>query len=126
MDLPLGLVGAFLQRLFSPATQDILVLEFSVGIADDGEDPGTHQQVFAQAVVGLDSVPAVFEEPACRKLGQVTAGVTLVNVQNVLDFVDGEFRLVQEHQNLETHLVGDGAEQIHRGGNRFAGHTSLI
>ena len=126
VNLSFSLVGAFLQGLFCTATQDVLVLEFAVSIADNGKDAGTHQQFFAQAVVGLDSVPTVFQEPAGRQLGEVAAGVALVNIENVLDFVDGKFRLVQEHQYLEAHLVGDGAEQIHGRSYRFAGHTPLI
>ena len=60
VDLPLGLVGAFLQYLVGTAAEYVLVGEFPVCIADYGKYSVAHQEFFAQAVVGLDTVAAVF------------------------------------------------------------------
>ena len=43
----------------------------------------------------------------------MAACVTLVNVQNILDFVDRKFGLVQQEQYLEAHFVGNGSKKFH-------------
>ena len=120
VDLALGLVGAVFEHLFCSALEDILVRQFFVGIANHRKHAGAQVKFFAQAVIGLDAVAAVLEQIAGRKLCQVAARVTLVNVKNILDFVDGEFRLVQKQQDFEAHFVGNGSEKVHAGYNRFA------
>ena len=120
MDLSLGLVGAFFERLCGAALENVLVLQFVVGFADNLQQAAAHVKFFAQAVISLDAVAAVFHEPALRKLCQVAACITLVDVQNVLDFVDCKFGLVQEEQNLEAHFVGNGSKKFHVRDNRFS------
>ena len=96
VDLTFGLVGAFFERLCGAALENILVLQFVVSFTDNLQQAAAHVELFAQAIIGLDAIAAVFHEPALRELCQVAAGVTLVDIQNVLDFVDGKFGLVQQ------------------------------
>ena len=131
MDLALGLVGAVLQHLLGSALDDVFVLQILIGLPDDRKDTTRKQKFLAEPVVGLDAVAAVFQELAGRKLGKVSAGVALVDIQDILDFVDGKFGLVQEHQDFQAHLVGNGVEQLDGGRNGLAGnvlarHTSNI
>ena len=120
MDLSLGLVGAVFEHLGGATLENILIRKSLVGIANHREHPGTQVKFLAQAVIRLDAIATILEKVARRKLRQMSARITLVNIQNVLDFVDGKFRLVQKQQDFETHFVGNGSKQVHAGYDRFA------
>ena len=126
MDLSLGLVSAVFQHLGGAALENILVREFFVGFANHGQHASAQVQFFAQAVIGLDTVTTILKQVACRKLCQMSAGIALVNIKNVLDFVDRKFSLVQKQQYLEAHFVRNGSKKVHAGDNRFTTQITQI
>ena len=79
--------------------------------------------VYQNISFGLTNVKRempVLDDEAKKLAAQIEALKHPRDIQDILDFVDGEFRLVQKQQDFEAHFVGNGSEKVHAGYNRFA------
>ena len=120
VNLSHGLVGAVFEHLGGATLENILIRKSLEGVAKHREHSGAQVKFLAQAVIRLDAIATVLEKVARRKFRQMSARITLVNIQDVLDFVDGKFCLVQKQQDFEAHFIGNGSKQVHARYDRFA------